>query len=50
MFRHIVMLSFHHPLPPGDHDEIVRMCQTIQDELAGVLEPVSYTHLRAHET
>lgn len=38
MFRHIVMLSFHHPLPPGDHDEIVRMCQTIQDELSGVLE------------
>ncbi|AVG44072.1 MULTISPECIES: Dabb family protein [Achromobacter] len=38
MFRHIVMLSFNNPLTGRDHEEIVGMCQTIKDELPGILE------------
>ncbi|MCW0206372.1 Dabb family protein [Achromobacter veterisilvae] len=38
MFRHIVMLSFNAPLSGRDHEEIVRLCQAIKDELPGILE------------
>lgn len=38
MFRHIVMLSFNAPLTGQDHEEITGMCQTIKNEIPGVLD------------
>lgn len=38
MFRHIVMISFNNPLAGRDSEEIADMCQTIKDELPGILE------------
>ncbi|CAB3837079.1 Dabb family protein [Achromobacter deleyi] len=38
MFRHVVMLSLNNPLTERDHEEIVGMCQSIKEELPGILE------------